>query len=154
VGLSDVPSGNLNTTQNTALVNAATKLQALISDRTDFAVLTPGSRERFTLLNALNAADINSGTLGLWGQAARFLTQFKSFSVATITKTLSRDIQDSSSASEAAISVSAFLSAASASITLISRARTAAAFCSRNARPLRTSAIVHPGYFASKAAWA
>jgi hypothetical protein len=64
VGLSDVPSGNLNTTQNTALVNAATKLQALISDRTDFAVLTPGSRENFTLLNALNAlgaADIKAG---------------------------------------------------------------------------------------------
>jgi hypothetical protein len=96
-------------TSNTTLINAATKLQALISDRTDFAVLSAGSRERFTLLNALGAADINAGPLGLWGQAARFLTQFKSFSVATITKTLSRDIQGSSSTSEAAISVSAFL---------------------------------------------
>jgi hypothetical protein len=64
-GLSDFPNDIPNVTPNPTLVNAATKLQALISDRTDFVVLTPGSRERFTLLNALNAADINAGPLGL-----------------------------------------------------------------------------------------
>lgn len=89
---------------NPTLSHPAIKLQALISDRTDFAVLSAGPREYFSLLNALNGVENDA-----WGQAVRFLTQFKTFSVATVTKTLSRDFSGSSSSSEAAISISTFL---------------------------------------------
>ena len=62
-----------------------TKIRAMITDRVDFAVLTPGARER-ALLNQGTQA----GTLG--GEFLRTVTQFKSFSVAVISRALGREV--------------------------------------------------------------
>ena len=61
-----------------------TKIRAMITDRVDFAVLTPGARERSILNQGTQA-----GTLG--GEFLRTATQFKSFSVAVISRALGRE---------------------------------------------------------------
>jgi len=58
---------------------------ALITDRVDHAVVTPGARER---------AMVNLGTErgDYLGEALRFVMQFKSFSVAMMTRSIGRDL--------------------------------------------------------------
>jgi hypothetical protein len=63
----------------------STALQAFYVDRTDFAVLTPGSRER-----ALMHGGLHRGT---WmGESMRFFWQFKSFPLTFATKAIGRDL--------------------------------------------------------------
>ncbi len=63
----------------------AAKLAAFYADRADFAVPTPGARER---------AMLNLGTRRgtVEGEALRFMTQFKSFPVAAISKVAGREL--------------------------------------------------------------
>jgi len=62
-----------------------TAYQALIVDRADFAVPTPGARER---------AWMNQGTERgtVLGEALRFVMQFKAFPLAMISKTMGREV--------------------------------------------------------------
>lgn len=62
----------------------ATAYATLVTDRVDFAVVTPGARERAYLNMGTQRGDI-------LGEALRFVTQFKSFSVAMVTKSIGRD---------------------------------------------------------------
>lgn len=63
----------------------STKLQAFYSDRVDFAVVTPGARER-----AILAQGTQRGT---WmGESLRFVMQFKAFPVSFATKVWGRDM--------------------------------------------------------------
>lgn len=63
----------------------ASAYAALVTDRVDHAVVSPGARER---------AYINQGTArgDVLGEALRFVMQFKSFSVAMTMRSLGRDI--------------------------------------------------------------
>ena len=63
----------------------ATSYGALVIDRADFAVPTPGARER-----ALMNFGTERGTV--LGEALRFVMQFKAFPLAQISKTLGREI--------------------------------------------------------------
>lgn len=63
----------------------ATSYQALLVDRAEFAVPTPGARERAVM----NMGTERGTTLG---EALRFVMQFKSFPVAMLTKTIGRDV--------------------------------------------------------------
>jgi hypothetical protein len=70
----------------------ATQFFEYISDQVDYAVLTPGARER---------AIINKGTQAgtIPGELFRFLGQFKSFSITAVSKYLGRELQSSGSVS-------------------------------------------------------
>jgi hypothetical protein len=63
----------------------ASAYAALVTDRVEFAVPTPGARER---------AIINAGTQrgDLLGEALRFIMQFKSFNISMVSKTFGRDL--------------------------------------------------------------
>lgn len=64
----------------------ATAYQALMVDRADFAVPTPGAQERAWML--LNSGAERGTVLG---EALRFVMQFKAFPLAMISKTLGRE---------------------------------------------------------------
>ncbi len=72
------------------------KLGAYFSDRVDYAILTPGAKERADLM-----LGTQSGTA--IGEAWRFITQFKSFSVAMATKVYGREFAASGKADVAGI---------------------------------------------------
>jgi len=98
-GIRAIPLGEfyaLATDRNTDVVPAerwlheardrlATAYQTLIVDRTDFAVPTPGARER---------AIMNQGTPRgtVLGESLRFVMQFKGFPIAMMTKTIGREL--------------------------------------------------------------
>ena len=63
-----------------------TRLRALIADRVDYAVLTPGARERAALNRGFRA-----GTLE--GEGLRLFTQFKSFPLTVLSKVYGRELQ-------------------------------------------------------------
>lgn len=71
--------------RNRARADLAEKLNVLYQDRNNFAVIIPGARER---------AFFNRGTQPgtVWGEAARFFAQFKTFPLSVYTKPLERDI--------------------------------------------------------------
>jgi hypothetical protein len=68
-----------------ARADLAIKLHSYFSDRGEYAVINPGARERAMLRRGTQA-----GTLE--GEALRFITQFKAFPVAVISKTWGRDL--------------------------------------------------------------
>lgn len=61
-----------------------TRLRTMVADRVDFAVLTPGARERAILNQGTRI-----GTLG--GEGLRAMTQFKSFPLAMVSRPLGRE---------------------------------------------------------------
>ncbi|WP_448207293.1 hypothetical protein [Azospirillum sp. sgz302134] len=63
----------------------ALKLHAYFADRGEYAVLNPGARERAMLRQGTQA-----GTVA--GEALRFVTQFKAFPVAMVTKVWGREV--------------------------------------------------------------
>lgn len=71
--------------QREARDKLASAYATMVTDRVDYAVITPGARER---------AYLNMGTQrgDLLGEALRFVMQFKSFNTAMITKSIGRDI--------------------------------------------------------------
>lgn len=73
-----------------------TAIQSYYTDRVDYAVLTPGARER---------AILNQGTQRgtILGEAIRFIMQFKAFPTTMITKRFGRDIYGKGKADIAAL---------------------------------------------------
>lgn len=63
----------------------ALKLHSYFADRADYAVLNPGARERAILRQGTQAGTIE-------GEAFRFVTQFKAFPVAAITRAWGREL--------------------------------------------------------------
>lgn len=62
-----------------------TNLRAYIVDRADFAVPTPGARERAIMLQGTQPGTVT-------GEALRFMMQFKAFPVTALTKVVGRDV--------------------------------------------------------------
>jgi len=62
-----------------------TNLRAYIVDRADFAVPTPGARERAILLQGTQPGTVT-------GEAIRFMAQFKAFPVTSLTKVIGREV--------------------------------------------------------------
>jgi len=85
----------------------ATAFQALIVDRTDFAVPTPGARER---------ARMNYGTERgtVTGEALRFVMQFKGFPIAMMTRVLGREINGGPITASAVVRMGALMAELSA----------------------------------------
>ena len=86
----DVIAGMLDGTPSTRRIEAKrqeieTSLSAYLIDRSDFAVPTPGARERAILFQGLRPGTVE-------GEAIRFFMQFKAFPVTVLTKPLGREV--------------------------------------------------------------
>ena len=83
----DLPEGTARERQRTR-DELETRVGALIADRIDYAVLTPGARERAALNRGHRVGTVE-------GEGLRLFTQFKSFPLTVISKVYGRDIQAS-----------------------------------------------------------